>query len=100
MDQAGGCAPYKPLPPDRLYLSEDEWRARLERSAIARVSPFAAPEQSADTIDIGAHAGHTFSAERSEPNTNVFDAVKAHVESLQASCKRGVSAMWSAGSRE
>jgi len=65
LDQAGGGAPYKPLPPDRLYLAEDEWRARLERTALARLSPFAAPEQSADTIDIGAHAGHNFSAERS-----------------------------------
>ena len=100
MDQAGGGAPYKPLPPDRLYLAEDEWRARLERTALARLSPFAAPEQSADTIDIGAHAGHNFSAERSEPNTNVFDAVKTHVESLQASGKRVVIAMWSGGSRE
>jgi transcription-repair coupling factor (superfamily II helicase) len=100
MDQAGSGAPYKPLPPNRLYLAEDEWRSRLERASLMRVSPFVAPEQSADTIDIGAHAGHNFSAERSEPNTNVFDAVKSHVESLQASGKRVVIAMWSAGSRE
>ena len=26
LDQAGGGAPYKPLPPDRLYLAEGEWR--------------------------------------------------------------------------
>src|SRR6478672_12966587 len=45
LDQAGAGAPYKPLPPDRLYLAEDEWRARLERTALARLSPFAAPEQ-------------------------------------------------------
>jgi len=100
MDQAGGGAPYRPLPPDRLYLAEDEWRTRLDRAALARLSPFAAPEQTADAIDIGAHAGHNFSAERSEPNTNVFDAVKTHVESLQAAGKRVVIAMWSAGSRE
>ena len=56
MDQAGGGAPYKPLPPDRLYLTETEWRARLERVALARLSAFAVPEQVADTIDIGAHA--------------------------------------------
>ena len=31
LDQAGGGAPYKPLPPDRLYLAEDEWRERLDR---------------------------------------------------------------------
>ena len=95
MDQAGGGAPYKPLPPERLYLAEAEWRERLDRSALARLSPFTAPEATADAIDIGAHAGHNFSAERSEPNTNVFDAVKAHVEQLQAAGKRVVIAMWS-----
>ena len=63
--------------------------------------PSPTPEQTApDTIEIGAHAGHNFSAERSEPNTNVFDAVKTHVERLQAAGKRVVIAMWSAGSRE
>ncbi len=100
MDQAGGGAPYKPLPPERLYLAEAEWRERLDRAALARLSPFAAPDGTADTIEIGAHAGHNFSAERAEPNTNVFDAVKTHVEGLQSAGKRVVIAMWSSGSRE
>ena len=26
MEQPGGGAIYKPLPPDRLYLTEDEWK--------------------------------------------------------------------------
>jgi transcription-repair coupling factor (superfamily II helicase) len=84
MDQTGGGAPYKPLPPERLYLAETEWRERLDHAALARLSPFAAPEGTADTIEIGAHAGHNFSAERAEPNTNVFDAVKTRVEGLQS----------------
>jgi transcription-repair coupling factor (superfamily II helicase) len=100
MDQTGGGAPYKPLPPERLYLAETEWRERLDHAALARLSPFAAPEGTADTIEIGAHAGHNFSAERAEPNTNVFDAVKTHVEGLQSAGKRVVIAMWSGGSRE
>jgi len=100
LDQAGAGAPYKPLPPDRLYLPEAEWRQRLEKSALARLSPFAAPEGTADAIEIGARAGHNFAAERSEPGTNVFEAVKAHVETLQAAGKRVVIALWSDGSRE
>jgi transcription-repair coupling factor (superfamily II helicase) len=100
MDQTGGGAPYKPLPPERLYLAETEWRERLDHAALARLSPFAAPEGTADTIEIGAHAGHNFSAERAEPNTNVFDAVKTRVEGLQSAGKRVVIAMWSGGSRE
>jgi transcription-repair coupling factor (superfamily II helicase) len=100
LDQAGAGAPYKPLPPDRLYLPEAEWRERLEKSALARLSPFAAPEGDANAIEIGARAGHNFAAERSEPGTNVFEAVRKHVETLQAAGKRVAIALWSEGSRE
>jgi transcription-repair coupling factor (superfamily II helicase) len=100
LDQAGGGAPYKPLPPDRLYLAEGEWRQRLDRSTLARLSPFAVADGTTDAIEIGARAGHNFVAERSEPSTNVFEAVKKHVERLQAAGKRVLIALWSEGSRE
>jgi transcription-repair coupling factor (superfamily II helicase) len=100
LDQTGGGALYKPLPPDRLYLAEAEWRERLDRSALARLTQFAAPEAGSDTIEIGARAGHNFAAERNDASTNVFDAVRKHVESLQATGKRVLIAMWSEGSRE
>ena len=99
LDQTGTGAPYKPLPPDRLYLAETEWRERLDSAALARLTPFAAPEGS-DTIEIAARAGHNFSAERSEPGKNVFEAVTKHVQSLQAAGKRAMIALWSEGSRE
>jgi transcription-repair coupling factor (superfamily II helicase) len=89
---------YKPLPPERLYLTEEEWRARLDASARARLTPFAVPE-ARDVIDVGAHAGHNFSAERAEPNANVFEAVTRHVQSLQAAGKRVAIALWSEGAR-
>jgi transcription-repair coupling factor (superfamily II helicase) len=110
LDQSGN-APYKPLPPDRLYLAEAEWRQFLENSALARLTPFSAPPppdpppqagegREGDTIEIGAHAGHNFAAERSEPGKNVFEAVTAHVQSLQAAGKRALIVLWSEGSRE
>ena len=100
VDQSGGGAPYKPLPPDRLYLAEAEWRTRLEKSALARLTQFSAPEAAAATIEIGAHAGHNFAAERNTPGTNVFEAVGKHVIALQAAGKRVLVALWSEGSRE
>jgi transcription-repair coupling factor (superfamily II helicase) len=100
LEQSGSELPYKPLPPDRLYLAEAEWRARLDASALARLSPFDSPEGTADSIAIGAHAGHNFTAERSEPNTNVFEALTRHVQALQTGGKRAVIALWSDGSRE
>jgi transcription-repair coupling factor (superfamily II helicase) len=100
VDQAGGGAPYKPLPPDRLYLAETEWRERLDKSPLARLTPFAAPDKTPDAIEIGAHAGHNFSAERNTSGTNVFEAVTKHVHALQAAGKRAIVALWSEGSRE
>src|SRR5580692_12870970 len=44
IDQSGGGAPYKPLPPDRLYLAENEWRGRLAKSALARLTQFSSPD--------------------------------------------------------
>ena len=56
---------YKPLPPDRLYLTDKEWKARLEASALARLTPFAVPEAQ-DVIDVGARTGRNFAAERTD----------------------------------
>ena len=91
---------YKPLPPDRLYLGETEWRGRLEAAALARLTPFAVPEGQGFVIDIGTRQGHNFAAERAEPGRNVFEAVTAHVTALQAGGKRVVIALWSEGARE
>ena len=100
-EKGASGAIYKPLPPDRLYLAEEEWRARLEQVPLARLSPFDAPENSANVVfEIGARAGRNFAAERSNPDANVFDAVRTHAEALQASGKRVVVALWSEGSRE
>ncbi|MGC2080621.1 MAG: transcription-repair coupling factor [Xanthobacteraceae bacterium] len=96
----GAGAPYKPLPPDRLYLAEDEWRVRLHGAALAHITPFAAPETAADVIDIGAHAGHNFTAERNTPGAKVFEAVVKHVGALQGKGKRALIALWTEGSRE
>src|SRR6201986_785568 len=40
-DRAGTI--YKPLSPGRLYLTEEQWKARLEGGALARLSSFADP---------------------------------------------------------
>ena len=91
---------YKPLPPDRLYLPEAEWAERLNTAALARLTPFAVPEEGGAKVDVGARAGHNFSAERADNAAGVFDAVSKHVQSLQAAGKRVVIALWSEGARE
>jgi transcription-repair coupling factor (superfamily II helicase) len=92
--------PYQPLPPDRLYLSEREWRERLGACALARLTPFAVPEQGGAIIDIGARTGRNFAAERTDGKSNVFEAVARHAQALQSSGKRIIVALWSEGARE
>jgi len=95
----GVTPPYKPLLADRLYLAETEWKERLDALALAKLTPFAVPEER-DVIDVGARGGHNFTAERAEPNANVFEAVSKHVTALQAAGKRVAIALWSEGARE
>jgi transcription-repair coupling factor (superfamily II helicase) len=100
LEHPGTGAIYKPLPPDRLYLAEDEWKKRLRETALARLTPFAVPEGSADTVDAGARQGRSFAPERNDSAVNVFEAVVAHVHALQAERKKVVVALWSEGSRD
>jgi transcription-repair coupling factor (superfamily II helicase) len=91
--------PYKPLPPDRLYLAEAEWAARLADRPLARMTPFAVPDATG-VVDIGTRQGRNFAAERAEAGANVFDALAAHVHARQAAGRRVVIALWSVGARE
>ncbi len=95
----GGGAPYKPLPPDRLYLAPDEWRTRLAARPLAHLTPFAQPD-SAAVLDVGGRTGRNFSPERSVEGVNIFDAVIAHIRTLTAAGKRVVIACWSDGARD
>src|SRR5262249_40159286 len=70
--ETSGGTPYKPLPADRLYLGEPEWRERLDISARARLTPFASPDQQA--VDAATRQGRNFAPERGNPDANVFDA--------------------------
>jgi transcription-repair coupling factor (superfamily II helicase) len=99
-NQPGSGAIYRPLPPDRLYLTEAEWQKRLAAVAVARLSPFAAPEKKGPMVDIGSKQGRNFAAERNEPGRNVFEAVTEHVLALQKAQKRVIVALWSEGSRD
>jgi transcription-repair coupling factor (superfamily II helicase) len=97
---AGGGAPYKPLPPDRLYFAEAEWQSRLAGGPLVRLTPFAAPEGTTDVIDAATRPGRNFAPERAQQNRNVFEAVKTHVEARQAAGDRVVVALWSEGARD
>ena len=98
--QRGSGPPYRPLPSDRLYLADEEWRLRLDTAAVARLTPFAVPDGQGPMIDIATKPGRNFAPERNEPGRNVFEVVTQHVQALQAAHKRVVIALWSEGARD
>ncbi|WP_336814855.1 transcription-repair coupling factor [Bosea sp. MMO-172] len=97
----GGGIPYKPLQPDALYLSPADWRAVMDISGVASLTPFQLPESEGKLIlDLGGKQGRSFAAERTADAGGVFDAAVAHVKALEAEGKRVILAAWSEGSRE
>jgi transcription-repair coupling factor (superfamily II helicase) len=96
--QSFGAAPYKPLPPQRLYLLADAWSQILADRTVAEITPFDRPESNA--ISFSGKYGRNFAAERAEAGGNVYDAVRTHVQALQAAGKRVVISAWSEGSAE
>ncbi|HHK75292.1 MAG TPA: transcription-repair coupling factor, partial [Rhizobiales bacterium] len=97
--QSFGAAPYAPLPPQFMYLDEDEWAERLKAHVVGRLTPFEEPPASGITsIRLEGKQGRNFAAERAEAGRNVFDAVAGHVRDLQARGKRVLIACWSQGS--
>jgi transcription-repair coupling factor (superfamily II helicase) len=105
---AGGLAAagtlYRPVPPERTYLDDGEWRAALGALAVGQLSPFAAPEAApegfAAVIDAGGRPGRDFADARVRPDVNVFDALKQHVTGERHNGRRVLVTAFSEGSRD
>ena len=97
--EAGQSPLYKPLPPERLYLTDKEWKRSLQEIALARITSFSVPD-TGRVLDSGIRSGRSFAPERAGQTESLFGAVVAHVEAKQAEGKRTVIATWSEGSRE
>ncbi|WP_294540177.1 transcription-repair coupling factor [uncultured Rhodoblastus sp.] len=92
---------YKPLPPEQLYFTPEQFSAQLARAAVARFTPFAAPDGGKDlVVDCGGAPGRNFSPERADENANVFEAAVAQIRALQGEGKKVIVAGWSDGSRD
>ncbi len=101
--KTSGGAPYKPLPPDALYLDEAERAAALSVHRTIDLSPFEVPEREAGgrhVLSLGGKTGRTFAAERASGTVNVFDAAVEHLKALSRSGRKVIVAAWSEGSRD
>jgi len=94
-----GAAPYKPLKPETLYLTDAEWNAALSHRDVRALSPFQAPE-SMNSVEAGGKQGRDFAPERAQTGVNVFAAAAEHILALTKSGKRVAVAAWSEGAAE
>ncbi len=97
--QRFGAPPYKPVPPESMYLSSNDWQAALNARTVARLTPFEEPG-AGNVYAMKGRQGRTFAAERADPDANVFDAVAAYVRTIHSGHRRVAIAAWSIGARE
>ncbi|OEJ66860.1 transcription-repair coupling factor [Magnetovibrio blakemorei] len=97
--QSSDAPPYKPVPPERLYLGAQDIPQVLKPFAAADLDPFDAPETEG-VINGGAKAGRDFSDARVNPDINVFDALGDHVQALEKEGKRAFIGAFSEGTRD
>ena len=93
------AVPYKPVPPDLLYLSPEDLIASLGPREAIDFTPFDAPDAGAKKVfHAGSRHGRSFVEERADPNVNVFDVVVRHIADERAARRRIVIAGWTEGS--
>jgi len=96
---AFGAPPYKPVPPELMFLDGTAWADLLGKRQVYRMSPFEA-EDGPGIRSWSGHTGRNFAPERLSPDVNVFDAVVGHIEALKRSNRRVIIAAWTPGARE
>lgn len=82
---------YHPLPPDALYVRDDEWVGAL------RLSPFGGPDEDEAK---SARKGRDFGDVRAQPDGDVFAALRAYINMRREAGSKILIACYSVGSRE
>ncbi len=91
-----GEAPYRPLPPDKLYLDKAGWEAHLQDRPVVALLPAAAP----DGPDAGGRPAIDFSEARARPDIDLYSAVADRMAARAAAGRRVLLAAYSEGSRD
>lgn len=95
---AADAPSYKPLKPEALYLSDEEWRGLLSGRRIRDLTPFSVPETAGRNL--GGKQGRNFAPERAQEGTNIFEVLGGHIAGLRRAGKRIAIASWSEGARD
>ncbi|MGI9475560.1 MAG: transcription-repair coupling factor [Hyphomicrobiaceae bacterium] len=97
--QTFGAPPYKPVPPQQMYLAESEWQALLGAREHGIFSAFNDGDE-AGAVDLGGHRSRNFAPERLADGGDLFGAVIGYIKSRLSQQKRVIVASWTAGARE
>ena len=98
VENAKGRSGYKALPPEALYLGAEEWAQRVAEQANRWLTPF--QREGEGVIDLGARIGRSFTPERAQDSTRLFEVVGQHAADLSKGGKRVLFASWSEGASE
>ncbi len=93
-----GAAPYKPVRPETIYLTQSQWAELQTNHTVLALSPF--ESLGGAVVSFGGRRGRSFAAERSQQGGNVYEAVKAHADEIRTGGRRVAIASWTEGSRE
>ncbi len=92
-----GEVPYRPLPPDRLYLDRAGWEKMFAGMPVFAFSPYGRPE-GGDGVDAGGRPGVIFTQSGAAANHDVFKQLAAQAQNWAGQGRRTIVAAWSRGS--
>ncbi len=98
--QAAAASPgsYRPLSPESLYLTQEEWAKAVNSLPAHITSTFHEPESDA-VLDFGVESARDFAPERAQ-SANIYEAVSKHLEQSQRKGRKRIIASYSVGARE
>ena len=91
--------PYHPLPPERLYILEDEWENFIPCSQKIVFTPFSPPDFKGQIVDAKGKVAPSFATTRTSKD-NVFEAVKETLQTFQKEGKHIIVVGVTQGSAE
>ena len=93
-----GAPPYKPVPPEMMFLGAKDWGAALANVQVRRFNVF--DEDKPGVKQVGARAGRSFAPERQAEGGSLFGSVVGHIRAQLAKNRRVIVASWTPGARE
>ena len=91
---------YRPIPPSLLFLDKQGWDRALAGRRIGMFSAFDIPKSDSSSINLNARRGRDFSPERKQKDSDLFHAVRNHIQDRIALGKKVIISCQSVGARD